>query len=79
MQETLKKRKRSVNVSIEAGLADEAKAAGINMSATLERALNDELKQHRTRTWLEENREALASLNAYIEKHGLPLAKYRVW
>lgn len=28
-------------------------------------------------SWLSENREALAGSNAYVEAHGLPLARYR--
>ncbi|NLS18440.1 type II toxin-antitoxin system CcdA family antitoxin [Rhizobium sp. P40RR-XXII] len=31
----------------------------------------------RERLWLEENEQAIAEANAYVEKHGLPLAKYR--
>lgn len=27
--------------------------------------------------WIEENREAIEASNAWVEKHGLPLAKYR--
>jgi hypothetical protein len=29
--------------------------------------------------WLEENREAIDDSNAYVEEHGLPLAKYRLF
>jgi antitoxin CcdA len=29
--------------------------------------------------WLEENFEALESFNRYVEEHGLPLAKYRLF
>lgn len=29
------------------------------------------------RKWLEENAEAIKSLNEWVEKNGLPLAKYR--
>ena len=29
------------------------------------------------RKWLEENAEALRSMNEWVEKNGLPLAKYR--
>ncbi len=29
--------------------------------------------------WLAANREALDSSNAYVEEHGLPLAKYRMF
>jgi len=29
--------------------------------------------------WIEENAEAIRSSNEYVEKHGLPLAKYRMF
>jgi hypothetical protein len=29
------------------------------------------------RKWLEENAEAIKSINEWVEKNGLPLAKYR--
>ncbi|NOU08168.1 MAG: type II toxin-antitoxin system CcdA family antitoxin [Hyphomicrobiaceae bacterium] len=74
-----KPRKSAVNVSINSELAAEAKAAGINLSATLEAALNAELKSVRTAKWQEDNRGAIESINTYVEKHGLPLAKYRTW
>ncbi|MBI4920988.1 MAG: type II toxin-antitoxin system CcdA family antitoxin [Devosia nanyangense] len=31
------------------------------------------------RKWLEENADVIRSSNEYVEKHGLPLAKYQVW
>ena len=31
------------------------------------------------RLWQEENAEAIADYNRYVEKHGLPLAKYRTF
>jgi hypothetical protein len=29
--------------------------------------------------WIEENQEFFRSSNEYVEKHGLPLAKYRIF
>jgi hypothetical protein len=29
--------------------------------------------------WLEENAEAIKSINEWVEKHGLPLEKYRLF
>lgn len=72
-------RKKAVNLSIDTRLADEAKAAGLNLSALLESALADALRKHRAAQWLAENKTALASVDAYIEKHGLPLDKFRSW
>ena len=31
------------------------------------------------RKWLEENADVIRSSNEYVEKHGLPLARYQVW
>lgn len=74
-----KPRKHAVNLSIDAELLGHAKAAGTNLSALLERALREQLKETRWQAWREENREATESLNRYVEKHGLPLRKYRTW
>jgi antitoxin CcdA len=41
----------------------------------LDRAVAEEAK----RRWQEENREALLSSNAYVQKYGLPLVKYRMF
>lgn len=72
-------KKKAINVSIDPAIAAEAKAAGINMSCVLERALQAELKSVREAQWKADNREAIESMNAHVEKHGLPLAKYRPW
>lgn len=79
MQERVKRPKRAVNLSIDAELLAEAKTAGTNLSAVLERALIATLKERRWQAWREENREATESINRHVEKHGLPLRKYRTW
>ena len=63
--------KRPTNVSINQGLLEAAKALDINLSATLERALEAEVRARRRQKWLEENREAIAAYNARIERDGL--------
>jgi antitoxin CcdA len=63
--------KRATNVSINQGLLDEAKALDINLSATLERALEMEVRARKREAWLLENREAIAAYNARIERDGL--------
>ncbi len=69
--------KRATNVSLNSDLLEQAKALGINVSRACERGLADQIAELRRKRWLEENREALASSNAYVEAHGLPLARYR--
>ena len=76
---TKKTKKKSVNLSVDAELVAEAKAAGTNLSAVLERALVAELKEQRWQKWRAENRETTESMNRYVEENGLPLRKYRTW
>jgi antitoxin CcdA len=78
MQDRAKPRKRAVNLSIDADLLEEAKAAGTNLSAVLEEALRDELKDRRWQSWRNDNRAAIESMNRYVAKHGLLSDKYRV-
>ncbi|MDH5831331.1 type II toxin-antitoxin system CcdA family antitoxin [Luteimonas sp. M1R5S18] len=63
--------KRATNVSINQGLLDAAKALDINLSATLERALEQEVRARRRQRWLEENREAIEGYNAWVAEHGV--------
>jgi len=63
--------KRATNVSINQGLLEEARALDINLSATLERALEAEVRARKRERWLEENREAIEAYNARIERDGM--------
>ena len=63
--------KRATNVSVRRDLLDAAREAGINLSATLERALTDELAEAQRKKWREENRAAIAAYNEHVEKHGV--------
>jgi len=69
--------KRATNVSLNSDLLEQAKALGINVSRACERGLVEQIVELRDKQWLEANREAIASSNAYVEAHGLPLAKHR--
>jgi antitoxin CcdA len=63
--------KRATNVSIRGDLLDAARVAQVNLSATLEHALIEELKLIRQRKWRAENREAIAAYNDYMEENGV--------
>jgi antitoxin CcdA len=71
--------KKSTNVSLPAEIVAEAKALGINLSQAAEKGVTAELAARRRTKWLEENGEAIQSSNEWVEKHGLPLAKYRMF
>ena len=49
----------------------------MNISQACEKGLQEAVSKSRAERWIEENRAAIESSNAYVEKHGLPLAKYR--
>lgn len=63
--------KRAANVSVRSDLLTAAREAGIDLSATLERALTEELAAPKRKKWREENREAIEAYNEHVEKHGV--------
>lgn len=71
--------KRGTNVSLDAALVEEAKQLGVNLSQSCQQGLSTAVRAERERRWLAENADAIASSNAWVEKHGLPLARYRLF
>lgn len=69
--------KKSANLSVRADLLEEARAYKINLSQTLETALQIELKKEKARRWLEENQPAIDAYSRFVEKHGLLSDRYR--
>ena len=63
--------KRATNVSVNQGLLEDARALDINLSATLEKALEAEVRARKRARWLEENREAIEAYNRRIERDGM--------
>jgi antitoxin CcdA len=64
-------KKRAVNLFVDAEILDEARRLRINLSETLERRLRTIVKAEQEKRWLEENRGAIDSINAFIDRHGL--------
>jgi antitoxin CcdA len=62
--------KRATNVSVRVDLLAAAREAGVNLSATLERALTGELAELKRKKWREVNEEAITAYNEFVEKHG---------
>lgn len=69
--------KRATNISLRSDLIDEARRLNINISQACERGLEEQVTKTRAEQWVEENREAIEYWNAYVEEHGLPLARHR--
>lgn len=69
--------RRATNVSLGASLLAQAKALNINISQAAEAGLAHAVAKKQADLWIEANRAALDSSNAYVEQHGLPLAQHR--
>ncbi len=54
--------KKAANLSVNSDLLNKTRALNINLSATLERALQEELAKRAAEQWVEENRSAIESL-----------------
>jgi antitoxin CcdA len=63
--------KRAANLSVNAELLEQAKALDINLSATLEKALEAEVRARKREQWLAENREAIEAYNEHVREHGV--------
>lgn len=64
------KKKKAINLTIDAELLAEARACGTNLSSVLETALREQLKQQRWQKWREDNRAAIEASNAQLERDG---------
>lgn len=62
--------RRAVNLTVDRGLVQEAKALEINLSREFEAHLAELVRQRKQEKWLAENGAALAAYNAHIERHG---------
>jgi len=56
----------------------EAKRYGLNLSQITRDALFKALNEERKRRYLEENKEAIAEYNAFVEKHGVLITPMRL-
>ena len=66
-------KKRAVKLLVGAELLRQARRLRINLAEELERRLRTE----RQTRWLKENREVIASINSFIEQHGLLAGRLR--
>jgi antitoxin CcdA len=62
--------KKAVNVSVRAELLDAARVEDINLSATLEAALVDQLRIRRREKWRSENAAAIEAYNRDVDENG---------
>lgn len=77
LEHSSRAQRRATNVSISAEILAEARELKVNVSRAAEEGLTRAIAARRAEVWLEENKAAMESSNAYVEEHGLPLGKYR--
>lgn len=71
MSRAVSRRKVPTNLSIPADLVDRARKRGLNLSALLERAIEEELRAAERDAWLTENRDAIDAYNERVARHGV--------
>ncbi|MCK7501378.1 MAG: type II toxin-antitoxin system CcdA family antitoxin [Comamonadaceae bacterium] len=71
--------KRAVNLSLNARTLEQARALGMNLSATVDALLAEEVRRRYWERWNDDNREAIDHYNERIAREGLPLARYRTF
>jgi antitoxin CcdA len=69
--------KKATNLSFDRDLLQEAQGLGINLSRAAEAGVRGAVRRAKAAAWERENAQAIASSNAWIEAHGLPLERYR--
>jgi antitoxin CcdA len=62
--------KRPTNLSVRGDLVEAARAARLNLSALLERALEEELVRVKWRQWRQENVASIAAYNRHVKAYG---------
>ncbi len=66
-----------VNLTLDAEVAEAARALGLNMSRLAEAAIAEAARAERNRRWRDENRAAIAAYADEVAREGLPLARFR--
>lgn len=63
--------KKATNVSINSDLLEKARGLNINLSATLEAALAEQLRTEQRNQWKAENAKAIQAYNTFVEENGV--------
>ena len=62
--------KKPTNLTINSDLLKKTRALNINLSATLEQALKEKLRNIEAKKWVEENKNAIDAYNDFIDENG---------
>ena len=69
--------RKPTNLCIDSELLEEAIAMDVNLSRAAEEGVKAAVAEAKAERWATNNSETIKSSNAYAEKHGLLLDKYR--
>ncbi|WP_298921039.1 type II toxin-antitoxin system CcdA family antitoxin [uncultured Roseobacter sp.] len=69
--------RKPINLTLDSDLLSDAKALNVNLSRAAEDGVRAAVIRAREEQWRAENAAALASSNTFVNKHGLPLDRYR--
>ena len=70
--------RRATSMTLDAALLDEARALGVNLSRAAEEGILVQVRAERARRWKEDNAEAIADYNRWIEENGIPNRGIRI-
>lgn len=79
MAGTSMRHKKTVSVTLEPLLLQQAREAGINLSALLTKALEQEISASGSECWKRENRASIQELNRITDEYGLLSDDYRTF
>ena len=71
--------KKATNLSLEKSLLAEAKELDINLSNAAEAGIRSAVAETKSERWKRENAAAIEDWNRWVEEHGLPLERYRMF
>ncbi|MGF9693693.1 type II toxin-antitoxin system CcdA family antitoxin [Rhizobium sp. 0TCS1.26] len=70
---------KSVELPLSEALLAEARDLKLDVAGAAEDGIMRAVKAEKERLWRLENAEAIQAANDYVEKYGLPLAKFRLF
>ncbi len=79
MAQTSRKQGNDNSIAVDERLLQEARDLKLDLSRAATDGIARAVKAEKERLWKIENAEAIKASNDYVEKHGLPLAKYRMF
>lgn len=71
--------RKAHDLTVSDALIAEAQSLGLDITGAAEQGIALAIKAEKERRWKIENAEAIKASNDYVAKHGLPLAKYRMF